>query len=94
MSRCYAAGPLVFRQAFPRGSDDGLRSSGLRHRDRPSSAFPAFATASWGATLRLATFYGQNAARTTQMGTFPRAYSGGYMAGPWRCLRRPSMAWS
>jgi hypothetical protein len=80
--RCYAAGPLVFRQAFPQGSNDTLASASMRHRDWPGSAFPSFSTAGWPESLRLATFYGQNAARTTQLGTFTQAYSGGYKGGP------------
>lgn len=80
--RCYAAGSLVFRQAFAHGSNDTLASASLRHRDQPSSAFPSFQTAGWPQSLRLATFCGQNAARTTQLGTFAEAYSGGYMSGP------------
>ena len=79
--RCYQAGPLVFEQAWPNGSDDGTLSASLRSRDAPSTAFPSFATTDWNDT-QLVTFAGQNAARTTQLGRFAATYTGGYAGGP------------
>jgi hypothetical protein len=78
--KCYANGPLFFRQAFPAGSVD--TPGGVRSQDQPSTAFPSFPISTWPQSLRLATFFGQNAARTTQLGNFTTAYSGGYEAGP------------
>jgi hypothetical protein len=78
--RCYnRSGMVVFTQRFPDGLTD-TAAAGERSINRPSTAFPAFGMP--GTTLGMVTFQGQNAAPTTQVGTWPDASRGGYDGGP------------
>ena len=79
--RCHDSGLLVFRQEFPGGLNG--TAGGARDLDVPSTAFPAFDTSGWvRAGLRMVTFFGQNAARSTYSGPWPSAYRGGWLGGP------------
>lgn len=85
--RCYnETGMVVFTQAFPDGLANtirtGLGSTDTEERsiNRPSTAFPSFGEPS--KVLGMVTFQGQNAAPTTQVGTWPAATRGGYDGGP------------
>ena len=78
--KCYT-NALVFSQSFPSGMQD--KPGGLRDLDTPSTVFPAIISTEFSAqNVRLATFFGQNAAMSTRYGTWPEAYAGGYIGGP------------
>ena len=73
---------LMFEQFFPNGlSHAPLRDNekSIRNIDMPSTVFPSF-VAPRG--IRVATFFGQNAAMSTHYGKWPDAYMGGYLGGP------------
>lgn len=81
--RCYnKSGLVVFTQIFPDGLVSTKRGPGSAERtiNRPSTAFPSFGMPR--TALGMATFQGQNAAPTTQVGTWPEATRGGYDGGP------------
>ena len=79
--RCHDNGQLIFDQSFPQGINGS--AGGVRDLDVPSTSFPTFNTTTWAnAGLRLATFFGQNAARSTRSGPWPSSYRGGWLGGP------------
>eukprot|EP01043_Picozoa_sp_COSAG02_P053152 COSAG02_NODE_5830_length_4005_cov_12.669483_3_plen_398_part_00 len=85
--RCYNhSGMVVFTQTFPNGLGNAKSpslsetDSEERSIDRPSTAFPSFGMPR--TALGMVTFQGQNAAPTTQVGTWPDATRGGYDGGP------------
>jgi hypothetical protein len=99
--RCYnSTGAVVFTQTFPDGLHDVDASTKERSVNRPSTAFPAFASPSFlleGSnasqhTLGMVTFQGQNAAPTTKVGTWPDASRGGYDSGPFAVFQQHDLA--
>ena len=78
--KCYES-VLVFAQSFPSGFND--QPGGSRDLDTPSAVFPSFVSSDFAfQNVRLATFFGQNAAKSTRYGSWPQAYAGGYIGGP------------
>ena len=82
---------ITFEQYFPYGLTHDTYINDQRDIDIPSTIFPSFRVIETSTTtttnvnnnhVHVATFLGQNAAKSTLYGKWPDAYKGGYLGGP------------